>query len=107
MPQTRRKIKKIIEQYKTILKTLGIHAQRVILYGSFAKGNPREDSDIDIVVVSNDFKKLNLRERIEVLGIASARIKEPIEARGYTPSEIKKSTPLNFLNEILKVGITL
>ncbi len=101
MVKTKQEIKTIIERYKEELKKLGITPSRVILYGSYAKGNPREDSDIDLIVISDDFKPLNLRERLEVLGLAAGRVFEPIEAIGYTEEELKdiKGT---FLEEILK-----
>jgi predicted nucleotidyltransferase len=93
-------IKKIIERFKQELKKLNINSENIILYGSYAKGSPREDSDIDLIVVSDDFKKMNLRERLEILGLAAGQVFEPIEALGYTPKEIlqKKET---FLEAIL------
>jgi len=33
----------------------GVHATRIILYGSFAKGRPHEWSDIDVIVVAPEF----------------------------------------------------
>lgn len=108
MHKTGYEIKEIIEEYKNALKAQGINAERVILYGSFARGAQREDSDIDLVIVSNDFQGMNLRERLEALGIAAARIMKPIEARGYTVQEIE-AIPLStsFLKEILTVGIAI
>ncbi len=100
-------VKNIIVKYKAVLENLGIHVERIILYGSFAKGTPRKDSDIDLIVVSKDFKNLNLRERLEILGIASARIMKPIEAKGYTHEEITKISPYSFLNEALKFGLVV
>jgi len=43
---------------------------------------------------------MNLRERLEILGLAAGQVFEPIEALGYTPQEImqKKET---FLEAIL------
>ena len=95
-----RDVKRIIERYRQELKNFNINSQRIILYGSYAKGNPREDSDIDLIVISDDFKDMNLRERLEILGIAAGRVFEPIEALGYTPKEIeqKKET---FLEAII------
>lgn len=107
MPNTGPEVKKIIEEYKKTLKTLGIEAERIILYGSFARGSQREDSDIDILLISKDFQNLNLRERLEVLGIAAARIMKPIEARGYTPQEIERAQEASFLKEILEVGVNV
>lgn len=103
-------VKEIIEEYKQSLKTLGINVEAVILYGSHALGNQRQDSDVDLIIISKDFENLNLRERLEVLGIAAARILKPIEARGYTPKEIEEieeSSEVNFLKEILEVGISI
>jgi hypothetical protein len=107
MHKGRPKIKEIIEEYKQVLTGLGINVEGAVLYGSFAKGNPRKDSDIDLVIISDDFKKMNLRQRLEVLGIAAVRIMKPIEAKGYTPEEINVSSPASFLKEILKIGIRM
>ena len=59
-------VKEIVNQYIETLRQHGIKVERIILYGSFAQGNPREDSDIDLVVVSESFQKMDLRERLEV-----------------------------------------
>jgi predicted nucleotidyltransferase len=67
--------------------------------------NAMKDSDIDLVVISKDFRKLNLRQSLEILGIAAARIMKPIEAQGYTPAEVKKVSRFSLLNEILEVGV--
>lgn len=100
-------IKEVIEEYKQALRTLGINVERVILYGSFAKGNQREDSDIDLIIISEDFRKMNLRERLEVLGIAAARIMKPVEAKGYTAEEINMVTEASFLKEVLEMGVSI
>ena len=105
MHHKRLQIKEIISQYKSVLRTLGISVDRAILFGSFVNGNARKDSDIDLIVISEDFKKMNLRQRLEVLGIAAVRIMQPIEAQGYTLKEIKSSEKSKFLSHILKVGI--
>jgi predicted nucleotidyltransferase len=101
------KIRDIIKQYKESLLKCGVKAERFILYGSFVNGNPREDSDIDLIVVSESFQKMDLRERLEILGIGAARIMEPVEAKGYTSEEIKSAPEISFLGEILKSGINI
>ncbi len=100
MVKTKREIAIIIEKYKVELRKLGITPRKIILYGSFASGHPREDSDIDLIVISEDFKNMNFRERLEILGLAAGRVFEPIEAIGYTEEEIK-DTKGTFLEEIL------
>jgi len=100
-------IKEIISEYRHTLMALGINVERAILYGSYAKGRQRQDSDIDLVVISSDFRLMNLRERLEVLGKAAARIMEPIEARGYTPEEINRVGEASFLKEVLETGVNV
>ncbi|MBI4822910.1 MAG: nucleotidyltransferase domain-containing protein [Nitrospirae bacterium] len=90
----------IIKQYILKLKELNVRVERVLLYGSYAKGQAKEDSDIDLIIVSRDFERMNIRERLEVLGIAGARIMQPIQAKGYTPQEMESKNP--FLIEILE-----
>ena len=101
MAKETRDITIIIEKYKNELRKLGINPQRTILYGSYAKGEHKEYSDIDVIVISDDFKDMNLRERLEILGLAGGRILEPIEALGYTEDEVKDSKE-SFLEEVLK-----
>ncbi|RJQ21497.1 MAG: hypothetical protein C4560_03770 [Nitrospiraceae bacterium] len=43
MVKTEREIKEIIERYKEALKKQGISAQKVFLYGSYAKGTFLEE----------------------------------------------------------------
>lgn len=106
MYKTGCQFKRTIEKYKEALRKQGINVKQVIVYGSFSKGKQRIDSDIDLIIVSSDFEKMNLRKRLEILGIAAARVMKPIEARGYTPSELKKASRASFLNEVLTTGVT-
>ena len=100
MSEKRQKVKRIVQRFKRELKKLGIKVERVILFGSYAKDNPREESDIDLIVISDDFRNLNLRERLEILGLAAGRVFEPIEAFGYTKDEIQTEKE-SFISEIL------
>lgn len=107
MIKRRQEIKKIIKQYTNELQKMGIIVERVLIYGSYAKGHPREDSDIDLLIVSNDFKGKNLRERLEILGLAAGRIFEPIEAMGYTEDEIISKEEGGFSDEVVSNGVAI
>ena len=74
---------------------MGIHPLRIMLFGSHASGTARVGSDIDLIVISDDWTIYNHRERLEPLGVAAARILEPVQAQGFTTSEIalKQLTP--------------
>lgn len=104
MAKTAREIKAIIDRYAAEVVKLGVMPESILLYGSYARGNAREDSDIDIIVVSKDFRNMNLRERLELLGLAAGRVFEPMEALGYTPDELEANRRGTFLEEALKVS---
>jgi predicted nucleotidyltransferase len=95
-------LNRIIRRYRAQLKKMGIQPARILLYGSQAAGTAREGSDIDLIVISGDWKKYNYRQRLELLGIASARILEPVQAQGFTPSEIKMKKVMPFWEQIIK-----
>ena len=94
-------LKQIIKRYRAQLKKMGIRPTRILLYGSQAAGTAREGSDIDLIVVSGDWTKYNQRRRLELLGIASARILEPVQAQGFTPKEIKSKKITPFWEQII------
>ena len=48
-------VKKIANQYAEEVKKI-LDPSAIILFGSYANGNPHEDSDIDIAVVMNNFQ---------------------------------------------------
>ena len=84
-------IKKVAKEYKKELKRHNIHVSRVILYGSYAKGNPKPYSDIDLVVISSDLSRYPPLRRQELLAELTMNIDAHLEVIGYTPKEMSKS----------------
>ena len=78
---------KVITAFRMALQAEGIQAEKVILFGSYATDRFREDSDIDIAVISRDFQNKSYWERIDILSNAIYRVLEPIEASAFTPEE--------------------
>jgi uncharacterized protein len=101
MAETTPELKRIVKRYRVQLEKMGIRPTRILVYGSQASGTAREGSDIDLIVVSGDWKKYNHRERLELLGIAAARILEPVQAQGFTPSEIKEKQITPFWEHVM------
>lgn len=81
---------KIIDRFHEALGKAGVEALKIVLYGSYAKGDWNEWSDIDLVVVSQDFAGKSYWERIDVLSEAICEVWEPIEAVAMTSEEWDK-----------------
>jgi predicted nucleotidyltransferase len=80
-------VKEIISRFREALKKRGVTAEKIILYGSWAHGTPREGSDIDLVVISEAFRDKGYWERLDLLANAIYDVFEPIEAVALTPEE--------------------
>ena len=94
--------KKVVKKYREHLISSGIPVEKIILFGSYAKGESKPWSDIDICVVSSKFGKDNYRETVWLKKLA-VDIDPVIEAHPYSSEGLKnKFDPLAF--EILKTG---
>jgi len=77
----------ILAQFRQALERQGVHKARVVLFGSYHHGTAREGSDIDVVVVSEDFAGKSFWERVETLSAAIGEVFKPIQATALTPEE--------------------
>jgi predicted nucleotidyltransferase len=84
----------IIFRFRKAIEFKGIRVNKVVLFGSYARGTYREESDIDIAVISKDFAGKDYWERIEILSDAIYDLFEPIEALAVTPDEWEKKESL-------------
>ena len=107
MVKKQSQIDKIIRNLIVNLKRKGIKVNKLILYGSYANGNPKSDSDIDVAVISSNFNNKNLLKRQELLGEAIFGLGEPIEAIGYSYREFINRHKLSFLFDIASSGKTV
>jgi len=92
----------IIRRYRQELERAGIRPKRILLFGSHARGQAREGSDIDLIIVSPDWARFSRRERLELLGLAAVRIMESVQAQGFTPDEIDRHEAGAFWEAILE-----
>lgn len=90
MDRTEVNLKQVVKKYIAALEKRGVKPEQIILYGSFAQGQPHAGSDIDLVVISSDLSKMQPLEKLEFLSLAAGDVDAPIEALGYTPEAINK-----------------
>ena len=70
---------KIILRYLAALAPLGIHARRAVLFGSRARGDCAEHSDIDLIVIAPEFDGPRETELVKKLWRATASADNRIE----------------------------
>jgi predicted nucleotidyltransferase len=97
-----KEISRIINEYQQKLEISGIKVKKIILYGSHAWGKPDKDSDIDLIVVSDDFRDMDLWERLSLLGRARMGIKRPMEILGFTEKEFAETPIGSFIGDEVK-----
>lgn len=76
----------IVQRYLRLLKENGVNAQKAVLYGSRARGDAAEHSDIDLLILSPDFGADRVREG-QFLFKMARRVDARIEPVPVHPSE--------------------
>ena len=83
----RQSVLEVLAQFRKALAAHGIADARMMLFGSHARADAREDSDIDVVVISDAFEGMTHWERITVLSKAICASHVLIEAVAMTDDE--------------------
>lgn len=96
-------IKRIIKEFVARLEP-EVRVKKVILYGSYAGGRPDEWSDLDIAVISDDFKKMNPFKQAEFLALRKKGCDSRLEPIAFTLKEYETASHLTFLGEIKRTG---
>ncbi len=81
-----------------------IRVQQAILFGSHARGEADEWSDIDLAVISPDFAGMSRQKLMDLLVEVALAIDPALEIRPYSPRDLKEARPTNFLGHILAEG---
>lgn len=100
-PKVRKIIAKLVER---IIK--GYKPKKVILFGSYAYGEPSEDSDIDLLIIKNTDKR-PIDRWIEVKRLLRDNKRMlPVSPLVYTEKEIEERIAIRdfFVQEIFEKG---
>ena len=81
-----------------------IPIKEIILFGSYAHGNPKEYSDIDLAVISDWFEGRPKIENMQYLSRIAANYNSLIEALPFTEKEYRNLDKRSFLASIVKTG---
>ena len=92
-----------VKEFTKEVKAMGLHLRRVILYGSYARNQQREYSDIDVAMVADEFIGIGFDD-IDLFG--KALIKHIIiQPKTYPTNYFNEGDP--FIDEIKRTGIEI
>jgi len=104
MAEVQNLVQEKVNRFIFELQQIGIKVEEAILFGSYAKGTNNEWSDIDLAVVSKDFKGIRLLDKEKMVSAISA-VDYDISPLPYRPEDFTEDDL--FVKEILKTGIRI
>jgi len=104
-----RKKFKLIKELKTFKEKISkkYKIDKFILFGSRVNGRSHEDSDVDIIIVSNKFEGVSVLKRSPDIHMQWS-LDYPVDFICYTPEEFDKlKKRVTIVSEALKDGIEI
>ena len=92
----------IAQKYAELLRNK-FEFQKMILFGSYIKGYPHKDSDIDIAIVFPNYDN-RMDRQVELMKL-TRQIDTRIEPHPFRENEFDSSNP--FVNEIVNNGMEI
>jgi len=95
----------IIKNYLKLIRQKYAGINKAFIFGSYAKGNSNQDSDIDLALI---FNELDDSERFDIqvqLMLMASQIDSRIEPHPISFSDLNCGNP--FVEEILNTGIEI
>jgi predicted nucleotidyltransferase len=90
-----------------LLKEKGLQISKIVLFGSYAKEIENNESDVDLIIVSKDFRNKTIFERIDLTsGINKSLVKtfqKPFDLMFYSDQEWEEPYSI-VLNEAQESG---
>lgn len=105
------KDKKVRELLSRMVEKIKRHYQpeKIILFGSYAWGNPTKDSDIDLFIIKDtEERHMDRAVRVREIIYEENRL-VPLEVLVYTPVEVRQRLKLgdDFIGKIIEEGQVL
>ena len=79
---------------------------RIILFGSVARGDDNEESDIDILIISNEWEKIDSLITYEVFKVV-LETEELISPYVLSEKQFNETKHFTFLTNVLREGVVI
>ncbi len=94
----KRKVTDAVRFFEKCLKEKGLKVSKIILFGSQVKGTTTEESDVDILIISEDFRGKDIFERARLTKYAEIMTLKnfmmPLDIVTLTSEEFEHETSL-------------
>ena len=92
------KVNEAVRFFEKCLKEKGLKVSKIILFGSQVQGTTTEESDVDILIISEDFRGKDIFERARLTKDAEIRTLKkfmmPLDIVTLTVDEFERGTSL-------------
>lgn len=106
MVKTRNQIEAIVRTYvKEVEKDYRVTS--AIVFGSYAQGTANEESDIDLAIISPDFKNYPEMELLKKLSRKTLFVDTSLEVLAFTPEELAAPDPRSLTYQIKTKGFAV
>ena len=92
----------LVKKYAETVKKY-FEFKKIILFGSYAKGNPKIDSDIDIAIIFSDYEN-SMERQVELMKL-TRYVDTRIEPHPFKEKDFNFSNPI--VNEIIRHGMEI
>lgn len=98
----------VIQQVRHFVEDVrkqGIQLRKAFLFGSYAKGEQREYSDIDVALVADDFTGVSFEDIKKFIDVSIQKPYFMFEFHTFKTSDFEEGNP--FVDEIKRTGIPI
>ncbi|MCS7138953.1 MAG: nucleotidyltransferase domain-containing protein [Crenarchaeota archaeon] len=95
---------KLIDAVFRLASKMGLRINSIILFGSYARMENLQWSDVDLLIISDDFSSMSIENRVRLV-LEKWDYEKPVEPVCLAPEEVSESNPL--LWEICRDGIAI
>lgn len=83
--------KRAVDRLVGALDAKGVKVREAYLFGSYARGTWIRESDVDLIVVSDDFKGMSMSARLDMINLIVLRegIRPHVEVIPLTSDELR------------------
>lgn len=93
----------IVHQFAEAVRNQGVPLKEVYLFGSYARGEQHDLSDIDVALVSDDFMGVSFEDVKRFIDVTIQKPYMYFEIHTYNTADFEDTNPL--AHEIIKTGI--